>query len=123
MLALQPLINLPMESKSKIIEPLLQDFSDLIVTSISLTKYKVIKQVSDIGSTLIYYFVLFSLFGMMFLFLACACSFFLGQLLGSNAYGFLVVSGVFALLMIVLFLFKKRLYLFFYQRMVQSLLP
>lgn len=111
-----------MESKSKMFEPLLQALEELLKTNLSLAKFKLIKQVSTIGANLVYYFVLLSLIAIVCLFLATACSFFLGQVLGSNTLGFLMVAGFFMFLLLLLVMGKSYLFAKLHQKIIHALL-
>ena len=111
-----------MDLKTKLFEPLLLELTDLLKTSLTLGKYKMIKQFSLIGTNLIYFFVLLALLALVLLFLAAACSFYLGQLLGSNTLGFLIIAGVFLLMLLLVLLFKNRIHGFFHQRIIKTLL-
>lgn len=46
---------------------------------------------------------------LVILFAGLACAWWLGQLVGSMAAGFLMVAGIFVLLFIILFLMRKRI--------------
>lgn len=111
-----------MDLKTKLFEPLLLELTDFLKTSLTLGKYKMIKQVSIIGTNLIFFFVLLSLLALVLLFLAAACSFYLGHILGSNTMGFLIVAGIFLLMLLLILIFKNKIYNFFHQRILQSLL-
>jgi len=111
-----------MDFKTKFFEPLLLELTELLKTTLTLGKYKMIKQFSLIGTNLIYFLVLLTLLALILLFLAAACSFYLGHLLGSNTYGFLIVAGIFLILLLLFMVFKNRILSFFHQRILQSLL-
>ncbi len=111
-----------MDLKTKLFEPLLLELTELLKTSLSLGKYKMIKQFSLIGTNLIYFFVLLSLLALVLLFLAAACSFYLGHLLGSYTIGFLIVAGVFLIMLFLILIFKNRIHSFFHQHIIKSLL-
>jgi hypothetical protein len=111
-----------MESKSKMFEPLLQDIEELLKTSFSIGKLKTVKQISTLGANVVYFLILSLLIGLVFLFLATACSFFLGQLLGSNTLGFLMVAGFFMFLILVLVLSKNKLFAVLHQKIIHALL-
>jgi uncharacterized oligopeptide transporter (OPT) family protein len=111
-----------MESKSNPIEPLLKELEELIKTSLELWKYKLIKQSSVLSGSFIFSMMIMSILIIFFLFLAVACSFFMGKLLGSNAIGFLIVAGVFFLLFLLLIFGKSYFNQLISQKIIHFLL-
>jgi len=54
--------------------------------------------------------IIILLFGSFLLFFFCIClGFYIGELLNSNALGFLIVFGIYLLLFIMIILFRKKL--------------
>lgn len=91
-----------MESKVKLLEPLLEKAEAYSKTSLELLKLKALDKTADITATLISRF-LFSLVVLILVFtLNIAIAFWLGDLLGKVYYGFLVVAACYALAGIIL---------------------
>lgn len=84
----------------------IQEFVSQEVESIKL---EVAEKISIASSSVITGLILATLGSLVFIFVCIALGFFLGARLGSNAAGFLIVSGIFALLLLVVFLFRKVL--------------
>lgn len=92
-----------MEYTLSLIEPLLEKAERFSKTSIDLLKLKSVYKTSDIASTLISR-LLFIIIGLFFLLaLNVGIALWLGDLLGKNYYGFLLVACFYGLLTILLF--------------------
>lgn len=84
-----------------------RDVTQYVDLRLSYLKLEGIEVFSSISSKLIT--VVFGLFfGVIFItFLLFALAFFLGEILGANYWGFLIVSGIFLLFALLFFLFRK----------------
>ena len=93
-----------METKVKLLEPLLEKAEAYGKTSVELLKLKALDKTADITASLISRF-LFSLVVLIFVFtLNIAIAFWLGDMLGKVYYGFLIVAACYAFAGIILLL-------------------
>ena len=104
-----------METYAKLIETLLEKTTEYGKTSVELMKLKVVDKTSDIVSTFIPHSIVFALGTSFMLFFNLGLAFWLGEILGKNFYGFIVVAAFYGLIGIILHLFlhqwlKKHIY-------------
>ncbi len=92
-----------MEIKETLFEPLLEKAEQYGKTSIELLKLKSIDKAADVTSTLTSRLLLVIVFSLFALTSTIALSLWLGDLLGKNYYGFLVVAAFYGLAAVVLF--------------------
>jgi ABC-type multidrug transport system fused ATPase/permease subunit len=92
-----------MDTTVNSIEPLLERAEQYGNTSIQLFKLKAIQQTSDVASTFISRLLLILVLTLFAFALTTAFALWLGNLLGHNYYGFLIVAGVYALIGLVLY--------------------
>lgn len=92
-----------MEAKENFIEPLLERAEQFSKTSFELLKLKSIDKTADVGSSLTSRFLLVIVLSLFALTLNIAIALWLGDLLGKNYYGFLVVAAFYGLIGIVLY--------------------
>ncbi len=104
------------------IEPLLERAEQYGKTSLELIKLKSLNKTSDIVSTLVYKIIMIVAFSFFLILGSIALAIYLGTILGTNYFGFLVVSGFYALLYFVLYLSKKALKKQVKQSMVKQIL-
>lgn len=91
-----------MESNINLTEPLFEKAVDYSKTSFELLKLKALDKVADVSSTLISR-SLFILAISFFVFLVnIAIALWLGEVLGKNYYGFLIVASFYALVAVIL---------------------
>ena len=91
-----------MESQAHLLEPLLEKVEAYGKTSFELLKLKALAKTADVSSTLISRLLLIS-FILFFVFtINIAVALWIGDLLGKNYYGFLIVAGFYALASIIL---------------------
>lgn len=93
-----------MEETVNSIESLLERTSQFSKTSFELMKLKALDKTAVITSTFISRFLLVSIVSIFVLTLNIALALWLGELLGKNYYGFLVVASFYGLTGIILFL-------------------
>lgn len=84
--------------------------SDYVETYIQLTVLNINKKTADISTAASFSMLAGLICFFVIMFLGFAASFWLGSVMGSNATGFLLVSGFYLLLFIVLFLSRKKLF-------------
>jgi len=101
-----------METKANLIEPLIERVEQYGKTSFELLKLRSLDKTADIASTLISRLFLVVVISIFAITLNIAISLWLGELLGKNYYGFLVVASFYGLTGIILFfihpLIKER---------------
>ena len=77
-------------------------------TSLELFKLNAIDKTADIVSSLISRLALVLVVAMFTLFVNIALSVFLGKILGEYYYGFLVVSGIYLILILLLYFYSYK---------------
>ena len=95
--------TLYMEAKANLIEPLLERAEQYSKTSFELLKLKSLDKTADVTSTLISRLLLIIVLSLFALTLNIAIALWLGDILGKNYYGFLVVASFYGLVGIILF--------------------
>ena len=91
-----------MQAKASLIEPLLERVEEYGRSSVELIKLKSIDKTADISSTLASRLILMIVIVFCVIALNIAAALWLGELLGKNYYGFLVVGGFYAVVSVVL---------------------
>lgn len=89
---------------------LVDTIGQYINTRIDILKLRGVKTSSEVVSSLITYAVLLVFGLVLFLILNIAFGFFLGEKLGSNWLGFLAVSGIYLVLIIILIVMKNKIF-------------
>ena len=99
-----------MEEKAKLLESLLNSATDYGKTTIELVKLKALDKTSDVVSSVVPHSVVLIVLSSFMLFLNLGIALWLGDLLGKLFYGFLIISGFYLLLgLIIYFLMYKWL--------------
>jgi hypothetical protein len=90
------------------IKTLFDKSKDYLETKIELTKLKTIDRSADVlASAVVMFSVLF--FGFLFvLFIGLALALFLGRLLGAYHYGFLIIGGLFGIILLVIYVQRDK---------------
>jgi hypothetical protein len=90
------------------IKTLIDKSKDYLDTKIELTKLKTIDRSADVlASAVVMISMLF--FGCLFiLFISIALALFLGSMLGSYHYGFLIIGGLFGIILLVIFVQREK---------------
>ena len=91
-----------MQAKASLIEPLLERVEQYGRSGLELIKLKSIDKTADISSTLASRLILLMVIVFCVIALNIAAALWLGELLGKNYYGFLVVGGFYAVVSVVL---------------------
>jgi Putative Actinobacterial Holin-X, holin superfamily III len=86
-----------------------KDVGDLVDTYIALAKANVTQKAADAASFSISGLLMAALAFFALLFAGFALGWWLGELLSSMIAGFLIVSGIFVVLLVVLVLFKEQI--------------
>ena len=98
-----------MEAKVSLIEPLFKRAEEFGRTSFELAKLKALDKTADVGSTLLSRLLLAAVLSLFVFTVNIGIALWLGDLLGKNYYGFLVVASFYGLTGIVLFFIHPRI--------------
>ena len=93
-----------METTAALIEPLIERAEAYGKTSLELLKLKSLDKTSDVASTLIVRLLLAAVISFFLIALNIAAGLWLGELLGKNYYGFLIVAAFYGLFAIIIYL-------------------
>ena len=91
------------------IELLYQKAKEYTETSIELFRLNAIDKTADVVSSLFTRLALIMVVAMFTLFINISLSLYIGKLLNENYLGFLIVSGIYLVLSIVIYFFSNRL--------------
>lgn len=94
--------------QAKHFELLFDKAGEYLETRASLVKLKTIRKTSDVVSVIISKLIAVVITAAVILMLSIALAFFLGDILGKNYYGFLIVAGLFALVGLVYYFLKDK---------------
>ena len=97
-----------METTSKQIEMLYDKVKDYTETSVELYKLNAIDVTADIVSSLASRVVLVLVFSLFTLFINIAISLLIGNLLGAYHLGFLIVSGFYLIITLLIYFFDNK---------------
>lgn len=92
--------------------------SDYAETYLKLTVLNINKKTADISSVASFSMIAALLVFFILMFLGIAAAFWLGSVFENNALGFLVVSGVFLLFFLFLFLSRKKIFYPFIKNLI-----
>lgn len=98
-----------MENLATNIELLFEKAQDYTNTSIELLKLNAIDKTADIIASLTFTLVLGILVAIFSLFISISASLYIGEQIGEYYLGFLIVSGFYLVLAIVLFIFNDKI--------------
>ncbi len=91
-----------MEAKANIIEPLLERAEEYTKTSFELLKLKSLDKTADIAATALSRLVTIVVLFVFVMTLNIALALWLGEVLGKNYYGFLVVALIYGVIALIL---------------------
>ena len=111
-----------MEAKANLIEPLIERVEQYSKTSFEILKLKSLDKTADVTSTLISRLLTVIIFSLFALTINIAIALWLGDILGKNYYGFLVVASFYGLIGIILLVLHPSIKARFYNSMVTQLL-
>ncbi len=100
-----------MKEKIAIVETLIERAEQYAKTTYELYKLKAIDKGSSLISALVASIIFYVIFLLFMIILSVGVSLYLGKLFGETHYGFMAVAGFYALLMIILVVFRKQLLL------------
>jgi hypothetical protein len=98
-----------MEEQSDLIESLIEKGEQYGRTSFKLFKLKTLDKSADVGSNIVSWLVVIVFAVLFFLILNIGIALWIGELLGKSYLGFFAVSGFYAFLALVSFVFRKQL--------------
>lgn len=97
------------EERKELIEDLFEKVEAYIKTNVELIKLRTIDKLSVVIASLASRFVLLVLFSIFFLMVNIGLAIWLGQVMGQVYYGFFLIAGVYALLAMILFMFRDSI--------------
>ncbi|CAM4094231.1 MULTISPECIES: hypothetical protein [Flavobacterium] len=97
-----------MEKLATNIEMLFERTQDYTNSSIELFKLNAIDKIADITASITFRLVFGLIVAMFSLFINIGISLYIGKLIGENYLGFLIVSGFYLVIAILLFIFRDR---------------
>jgi hypothetical protein len=90
------------------IKSLIDQSKDYLETKIELTKLKTIDRSADILSSVIVIVTMIFLGSLFIIFISIALALLLGNWLGAVYYGFLIVGGFYALLLLLIYIQREK---------------
>ena len=90
------------------IKLLIDKSKDFLETKIELTKLKTIDKSADVLSTVVVMVAMLFIGFLLVLFISLAAAIYLGELLGHAYYGFSIVGGFFALLLLLIYVQREK---------------
>jgi hypothetical protein len=98
-----------METQKIAIEPLFERVEEFGKTSLELLKLKSISKASDVFSEMLVRFLMIASFIFFLLIFSVGVSLFIGNLVGDNSFGFMIISLIYGFIYLVLLLFRKMI--------------
>jgi hypothetical protein len=98
-----------MEEQPGKIESLIEKAEQYGKTTLELVKLKSLDKTADVASNLVSWIAIAIVAVLFFFFLNIGVALWLGDLMGSNYYGFFAVSGFYVVLLVVFLVFRKTL--------------
>jgi len=98
-----------MEEQKQLIESLFEKGEHFGKTTLELWKLKALDKSADVASSFISWLIIILVALLFFLTLNIGFGFWLGELLGKEYLGFFVVAGFYALLGLIMAIFRNRL--------------
>ena len=97
-----------MKDKAIIVEMLVEKVEQYAKTSLELYKLKAIDKGTDVFSSLVSRVVIIIIIALFFLLVTLGLCFYLGEALGKVYYGFFAVAGIYAVVGIIMIIFRKK---------------
>jgi len=94
---------------SESIKTFVDKTKDYIDTRIELTRLKTVDRAADVLSGIMVMIILIFFFSLLIIFLSIALALYLGRLTGEYFYGFLIVGGIYALAILIIYLLRDKL--------------
>ena len=90
------------------IKTLIDKSKDYLETKIELTKLKTIDKSADILSTVVVTVSMLFISVLLILFISLAVALFLGQMLGAYHYGFFIMAGFYAIVLLLIYVKREK---------------
>ncbi len=97
-----------MEDKESSLDTLIERTENFIKTSKELYRLRAIDKTSEIISGMASWLVIVIIFALFFMILNIGLALWLNEILGKPYYGFFVLSGLYAVLTLIILIFNKR---------------
>lgn len=97
-----------MKDKVILIEMLYEKLEQYSKTTIELYRLKAIDKITDVFATLVSSMIVGIFITLFFILFSFGVSYYLGEILGEIYYGFFALSGLYAIIAIVLVVMKKK---------------
>ncbi len=97
-----------MTSTTESIKTLIDKSKDYLDTKLELTKLKTIDKSADVLSTVIVMVSMIAIGFLFILFFSIAVALLLGRALGAYHYGFFIVGGVYAIILLIIYVQRER---------------
>jgi len=98
-----------MENSFEKFDDLIQHVKEYVNNSISLFKIEIAEKISGVISNIIALFFVIIIFLLMLIFFSISLALVLGKITGENYWGFLIVSGIYFLMGIMIWKGKERI--------------
>ena len=90
------------------IKTLIDQSKDYLETKIELTKLKTIDKSADILSTVVVTVSMLFISFLLILFVSLAAALFLGKILGAYHYGFFIMGGFYAIILLLIYVKREK---------------
>ncbi len=97
----------PIEDRQELIEDLFEKAEAYAKTNVELFKFKAADKLSVVIASLVSRLIIVVIFSFFFLLINVGLAIWLGESMGHIYYGFFIVSGLYALIAIVVFVFRN----------------
>ncbi len=97
-----------MEDKSPSLEALYEKTEQYAKTSVELYKLKALGKLADVVSSIISNMAVITCVSISFLIFNIGLAIYIGELLGKTYYGFFIVSGFYALITLLVYIFRHQ---------------
>jgi len=95
-------------SSADSIKTLIDKSKDYLDTKIELTKLKTIDKSADVLSTVVVMVSMIFISFLLILFLSIALAIMLGKMLGDYSYGFFIMGGFYAVILLVIYIKREK---------------
>jgi cytochrome c biogenesis protein CcdA len=90
------------------IKTLIDKSKDYLETKIELTRLKTIDKSADILSAVVVTIAMFFISFLLVLFISLALALYLGKILGAYHYGFFIVGGIYAIILLLIYVKREK---------------
>ena len=95
-------------TQTETIKTLIDKSKDYLETRIELTKLKTIDKSADVLSTVVVTVSMLFVSFLLILFISLAVALYLGKMLGEYYYGFFIMAGFYAIVLLVIYLKREK---------------